>query len=246
MTTNRYISNIPQEWLLTRGRGAIIGIVESGCDIGHADLRNSVVSSREFGEVKKVHGNHVIATICGASRKPWVFNGLCTSAEVHVALTALDKYHVMGTFRKAVEWLSSFDLDVLNLSLAYDIDDSGIRDILASIANRAIILSAYANGARFPHGYDFVVGVGYSENHKCDLIGPKSIVSLIHDGNYGEMSGTSMATAFASGVAGLARAHDKKISKEEFVNTVRGAKLYEFNYQRSVLSTANKQIIFKF
>ncbi len=244
--SERYISNIPQEWIATRGRGAVIGVVETGCDEKHVDLQNSIVSCNEFGETNMTHGNHVIATICGASRKPWVFNGLCTGAEVRVAKAALDKYHVMSNFKDALLWLSSFDLDVLNLSLAYNIESAEIKSILQDIAVRSIIFSAYSAIDRFPHSYDFVISVGYSEDHDCDLLGPKSIVSLIRGSNYGEMSGTSMSTAFASGVGGIARAYNKKITAKEFVNAVRGAKLYQFDYQKSVLNTSNKQIIFKF
>ncbi len=65
--------HFPAAWDLSRGAGAIVGIIDSGIDSGHPDLAGKVQAARDFdattvGTGDEVgHGTHVSGLACGAA-----------------------------------------------------------------------------------------------------------------------------------------------------------------------------------
>ena len=243
MSNEKFLSNIPTEWLNTYGEGCNIGVCETGCEIIHPDIANTVKGYKEFGEVSYAHGNHVIGIICGGTKKPYVFNGFCNKANVYVGAAVLNKDEKKNKLFDILTWLADFDLDVLNLSLAYETEDDRIYGLLMKLSEKTIINCAFSPRYRYPNSYSFVNSVGYSEMDGVDILGPRRLTSIGMQKRYVELGGSSISTAFVSGVAGLARAYDKNITREQFLKIVLGDKLFEFKCEKSKIYKSNRQQI---
>lgn len=236
----KLLSNIPPEWKDTNGEGIRIGVIDSGCDIKHQNLRIS--DYKIFGQENLRHGTH-IAGIISSNAKNYSIQGLCKKSEIVFAACDFVSYQSLFELIKALEWIKEKNIDVLNLSFALKKDYEQIKKILKEISEKTIICSSYSRDLLYPHSYDFVVSVSNKETDNADIIAPGKFISTAPENNYTELSGASMATAFVTSVFGVAKSYDKKLSKESILNIVSGKKIY--TPEKNLLSDSSKQIIFK-
>lgn len=234
------LSQIPKEWIETSGEGIRVGIIDSGCDTKHKNLRIS--DYKIFGQENLFHGTH-ISGIISSNAKNYSVNGLCNKSEIVFAACDFVDYQSLINLLKALEWIREKNVDVLNLSFALKKDYDQIRKILKEISEKTIICSSYSKELHYPHSYDFVVSVGHKETDKADVIAPGKFISTSLNDSYTELSGSSMATAFMSSVFGVAKAYNNKLTKESILNKINGKKIYV--PEKNLFSERSKQIIFK-
>jgi subtilisin family serine protease len=125
----------------------------------------------------------------------------------------------------AIEWAAQQPyVQVINLSLGTEFDSKILRDVIADVVERGIVVVAAAgngnsNQVKFPAGYQNVIGVTAvdSSSHKASFanygggwvdiaapgVGIMSTMISEEGAGYATWSGTSMSTAFVSGAAAL-------------------------------------------
>ena len=149
-------------WDLTRGRGARVGIIDTGVDLGHAEMSGRVVASTRCmgtgGQAARCggsaqddsgHGTHV-AGIVGAPIDGLGVAGVAPEASLLVvkALRA-DGSGEASDVAAGIDWLLSRGVNVVNLSLAETLSprrvqesslDAAIRR--AAAAGAVVVLAA--------------------------------------------------------------------------------------------------------
>ena len=234
------LSKVPKEWIETKGKGIRIGIIDSGCDLNHKNLKIS--EYKIFGQENLKHGTH-IAGIISSNAKNYSINGFCNQSEIIFAACDFVNYQSLSHLIEALEWIKEKKVDVLNLSFALKKDYDQIRKILEDISKNTIICSSYSKELPYPHQYEFVVSVGKKESENPDLVALGNFISTAPNNTFSELSGSSMSTAFATSVFGIAKAFDNKLSTESIIKKIDGKSLYF--PEKNIFSTNNKQIIFK-
>jgi hypothetical protein len=192
--------------MMTRGDNSLLGIVDT-----NIDDRDYIIHKKLFGyNDNKKHSESVLGIIFDKNIK-----GLSDKAKVCFAGIVMDGTY--GSFINALKWIRQFDLDVLNLSLAYSDNNPELYDLLFEISRNTIILSAYSEFIGYPHKYSFVVSVGNDKNQDADVIVDVGF------GRKNELyKGTSMSCAFVSSIACLARSFDKSIDRNVFIEKICG------------------------
>jgi major intracellular serine protease len=232
------ISKIPKEWILTKGRGVKIGILDSGCFTSHKNL--NIKEYKKFGLTSENHGTH-IAGIINSNAKNYSIHGLCTEADIYFAGCDFTQQNNVVYLYNALEWLKSKKLDVLNLSFALKTDYESVREILKEISNNCIICCAYSEKLKYPHSYEFVVDI--DNEKKASVYAEGNFISTSTKNGYRELTGSSMSTAFVTSVFGIAKAFNKRLTIQEILNTVNGKELY--SAKSTFFNKDVKQIIIK-
>ncbi|MGP1907024.1 S8 family peptidase [Metabacillus sp. JX24] len=242
-----------------RGRGIIIAVLDTGCDINHPDLRGNIAGARNFttddnGDQNRVtdyhgHGTHVAGTIA-ASR----YVGVAPQAKILVVKvlagdTGSGEYDWIV---KGILYAIEQKVDVISMSLGGPSDHSELRKaVKKAAANQISIVCAAGNEGdqdggtseySYPGSYNEVISVGSvgfnrvsspfsNSNNELDLVAPgERIVSTIPGGEYAAFSGTSMATPHVSGALALI----KELEEKEFDRTLTEAEVYAQLIKRTV------------
>jgi hypothetical protein len=215
----------------TDGLSLRIGMIDSGVDTTHPALRKSSIESKTFvskgAKLPNYHGT-AIASIIAANDTE--YRGLAPSAEVYAAAVFendTERGEIASTVSlvRALDWLMSSGVDVVNISLA-----GPPNRLLEAALNRAseqglMIIAAAGNGGpaakpMYPAAYDAVVAVTAvdadgqvyrlaNRGAYLDLAAPG--VSVLHakaGGGYSASSGTSFAVPFAATAAARLRRLD--------------------------------------
>lgn len=227
------ISQIPQPWINIRGKGATVMICDTGCDITHPAIVKSVTEYRSFSQTNlsthSRHGTHVAGIICGESDQ---MKGVAPDAKLIVAQIMKGTSGNYEWLLGALRWAASLNVDVLNLSFSYPHDNVEIRTLLMSMsANGTIVSSAYSPYPDiYPSSYPFAVSVGsyadsgLQETSKVDIYAHNEFRSSVPAEKYDVIRGNSMATAYFSGIAALAKGFDKSITKERLLTILKDGK----------------------
>ncbi len=125
----------PQAWSTSTGRGAVIAIVDSGVDLGHADLKSKLVKGVTFvncstpcgngswigpdGEADRpdTHGTHVAGIAAAATGNGVGIAGVARGAKI-MPVKVLEGGR--GSFKdiaNGIRWATDHDADVINMSL---------------------------------------------------------------------------------------------------------------------------------
>ena len=216
------LSRIPKEWLETSGRNVKVGVCDTGFNINHKALKNAITDYRLLGgNNNKEHGTHVAGIIGSRPDDIRVTNGLAKMSKMYLAGISTNSGLGYKTLSMALEWMAEVGVDVLNLSLAYFERDKKLEALLEEIARNALIVSSYSVSLNYPHSYDYIVSVGV-DDCEADVNYFGEFMSTSASNGYITMRGPSMATAFVSSVACLAKSYDKKITKKEFLSEICG------------------------
>lgn len=201
-----------------------IGMIDSEVDVSHPALVESRIESRSFVPANAVtpdfHGTAIASIIVANSD---TYQGLAPQAEVYAAgvfQEDKERGEIASTVSllRALDWLISSDVDVINISLA-----GPPNRLLQAALGRAseqdvLVLAAAGNGGpvarpMYPAAYDTVVAVTAVDTRNqvfrlanrgtyLDIAAPG--VGLLHaraGGGYSASSGTSFAVPFAATAA---------------------------------------------
>jgi subtilisin len=208
----------------TLGKGASVGIIDTGVDYNHPDLRDRFGSVKGYDFVNNTddpmdrdrHGTHVAGTIAGLT------TGVAPGCTLY-ALRVLDENGAgrLDDILLGVDWCITHKVDVANLSLG-SATGSNIEERMFQKAYQSGLISVAAAGNEgygpsYPASYDSVISVAavdrsnahadfsniyYTNNVSAPGV---NIYSTLPGGGHGHLSGTSMATPHATGVAALVR-----------------------------------------
>lgn len=225
------LSSINKEWIKTKGFGVSIGVCDSGIEEGRSEFNGSLTKFKQFGNktsITNLHGNHISGIMFGTSICGNTTSGFCPKSSAYVSGFGMNSKDSLKNLTDSIAWLSQFDLDVLNLSLSYDKNDSSIGELLQKIHQRGCwIFAAFTLDRKYPWSYDFVSSVNGKVGKGVDIAAYNECYSIGIGEQPSFMRGSSISCAIVSGVAGLYRAYNKKKTIEDFKKEIDGDNFYK-------------------
>ncbi len=209
---------------ISTGKNVVVGIVDTGVDRLHPELADNIVYSKNFVADDPTpfdqdeHGTAVAGVIGSAANNDLGIVGVAPDVKLMVfkacqqeagsRKTSCDSVSII----KALNDVLRVQPDVLNLSLAGPRDEI-IEKLLRRASDNDIVLIGAVDERRgrqnsFPANMQEVIAVGTSIHDPEDfanmILAPGTDVLTTTPGaTYGFKSGSSMATAYVSGIAAL-------------------------------------------
>lgn len=233
---------------VSTGRGVVVGIIDTGVDVSHEDLRNSdIVTFEPGGSVGSslapdAHGTAIAGIIAARGTTLGVAPGVRLAAARAFEPTASGAIESTTVkLLKSLSWLMTQGVDVVNLSFAGP-EDPLLREFIAALTARGVIVVAAAgnNGhvapPAYPAAYDNVIAVTATDiddrlydqanvGPYVDIAAPGVDIFAATPGQTHELqSGTSFAAAHITGIVALIlEQHPKLPAAEIFAALASGA-----------------------
>lgn len=232
---------------LTTGRDVVVAVVDTGVDREHPELANQIILARNFVEGDPLfdvdeHGTSVAGVISSAANNELGIVGVAPGAklmalkacsqDVNTRRARCDSFSII----KALVEVLKLQPDVLNLSLAGP-PDPLIAQLLEAASARGIIVVAaidQGNSESFPASLEYVLGVNApSEGLDAPMFGVLApgidILTTAPGATYAFRSGSSMASAYVSGIAALLKEKLPALSTAQLVAHLQSTALTRVN-----------------
>ncbi|WP_310830919.1 S8 family peptidase [Paenibacillus pedocola] len=216
----------PQAWSKSTGVQVKIGVIDTGADYRHPDLKHSLASGVNLLHRGMLplddngHGTHIAGTLAAAGGTRGMM-GVAPRALLY-PVKAFDHSGsaYVSDIVLGIDWCVQNKIDIINMSFGMKTRSKALHDVVikAYRAGIAIIASSGNDGKRggdYPARYPETIAVGaLDRRHRVaafsnrgpyiDVYGPgESVPSCWLREGYKEMSGTSMATSHVTGAAAL-------------------------------------------
>jgi major intracellular serine protease len=220
--------DLPAVWSKTRGEGVRIAVLDTGVDLDHPDLKKNILPGVNFIEHGKEpwddnhHGTHV-AGIIAAENNEIGMVGVAPEAKI-IPVKVLDGRGNgdLVSVSNGIRWaVDEGKADLICMSLGAPSPVQEVRKAIQHALSKNVVCFVAAGNAGvtkeifYPANYPETIAIGsIDENFKrssfsntgenLDFMAPGGkIFSTVPDNWYAVLSGTSMATPFAVGVAAL-------------------------------------------
>jgi thermitase len=218
---------VPQAWEVTSGEASVvIAVLDTGIDREHEDLAGKVIAEVNFTDSLTTndvygHGTHVAGIIAATANNGIGVAGLaynCRLMNVKVA----DDYGIFhgSVAAKGVRWAVEHGAMVINMSLFSTEPSRDLEEAINYAWSKGVVVVAAAGNfigtkTAYPAYYSNCLAVAATDSNDCvaswssqgdwvDVAAPGvDIYSTLPGDQYGSKSGTSMAAAHVSGLAGL-------------------------------------------
>lgn len=226
-----------------RGRGIKVAVLDTGVDTGHNDLKDRVIGTKNFvrGEnyASEIHGT-AIAGVIAASINGFGIEGVAPDAGIIAtrACKQVSKEHPEGecftdSLSKAIDEAISQKVNIVNMSFGTAHYDNLVAKLIDRGVEHGILFVAPAGNLknekelRFPASYPSVISTGGFDERlnpypnpditkKTSVCAPAvNIITTVPDNKHNFLSGTSMSSAYISGILALALEKDKGINKQK-------------------------------
>jgi subtilisin family serine protease len=216
---------------LATGSGIKVAVIDTGIDLTHPDLQGNIKGGATFVSFTSTpdddngHGSHV-AGIIAALNNSIGYVGVAPNASLY-AVKVLDKNGsgYVSSVAQGIDWARLNGMNIGNMSLGSSAPDTTLENACNAAQAAGVLLVAAAGNSgdgntattelSYPGAYDACVGVGATDSSDnlasfsntgsfVDVSAPGvSVPSTYKDGGYAIMSGTSMASPHAAGMAAL-------------------------------------------
>lgn len=230
---NLDVMNVAGAHLWSRGEGVRVAIIDTGVDATHPDLVGRIVKQENFVDGSKSatrdrHGTAVAGVIAAVENNSQGIVGIAPAARLY-ALRACwpapqDEARAMCstlTLARALAAAIEFRIEIVNLSLAGPADPLLTRLVEAGLRRGIVFVGATPPATdrnTFPTGVEGVISVdasGTRASADSVLFAPASeVLTLVPDGRYDFLSGSSLAAASVSGGIALLLARDGSLRAE--------------------------------
>jgi thermitase len=233
---------VPQAWEVTSGEASVvIAVLDTGIDKGHEDLAGKVIAEVNFTDSPTTndiygHGTHVAGIIAAAANNGVGIAGMaydCRLMNVKVA----DDYGIFhgSAAAKGIRWAVEHGAEVINMSLFSTEPSRDMEEAINYAWSKGVVVVAAAGNCigtkpAYPAYCSNCIAVAATDSNDCvaswsswgdwvDVAAPGvDIYSTLPGSQYGSKSGTSMAAAHVSGLAGLLFALESDKNASGFVN----------------------------
>ncbi len=210
-----------------------VAVIDTGIDLTHPDLQDNIKGSIDFtgsrsgAKDENGHGTHVAGTI-GALQNSIGVVGVAPQVSLY-AVRVLDRRGsgYWSDVSEGIDWCASNGMNVANMSLGASSAPTALQtscDAAYASGNGVLLIAAAGNSGdgntstteiSYPAYYASVVAVGATDSSNglasfsntgsyVELSGPGvSVLSTYKGSGYATLSGTSMASPHAAGVAAL-------------------------------------------
>lgn len=209
------------------GNGVKIAVLDTGIDYTHSDLSSNYKGGYDFvfndtdpfDDSYNSHGTHV-SGILAAEKNGIGIVGVAPNASIY-AVKVLDGagFGNASWIISGIQWAVDNNMSIVTMSLGSSEYSQSVHDVVDSAYNAGLLLVASAgntNGGSvtYPAGYDSVIAVTAIDQSdqkasfspidpKIELSAPGVNINSTIKGGYGNLSGTSMAAPYVTGVAVL-------------------------------------------
>lgn len=240
----------PEGWDISQGSGSvIIAIADTGIDGTHPDLGEKIITSVDCTNLCSIvtpkdgdgHGTHIAGIAAAITGNGQGIAGVGYNSSLY-SVQVLDSggsgYY--SWIANGIVWATDNGANVVNLSLGGTSSSSTLKSAVEYAWNKGVVLVAAAGNnntsrALYPAYYPQAIAVAGTTSSDIkasfsnygswvDVAAPGlDILSTFPDGRYSNMSGTSMATPFVSGLAGLIFAYHPGWSNLRVRNQIEAA-----------------------
>jgi subtilisin len=216
----------PQAWSKSTGVHVKIGVIDTGADYRHPDLRHSLASGVNLlyrGMLPlddNGHGTHIAGTLAAAGGTRGMMGVAPRSLLYPVKAFDHSGSAYVSDIVLGIEWCVQNKMDIINMSFGMKTRSKALHNVVlkAYHAGIAIIASSGNDGKRggdYPARYAETIAVGAIDKKRqvasfsnrgtyIDVYAPgEAVPSCWLKEGYKEMSGTSMATSHVTGAAAL-------------------------------------------
>ncbi|WP_018759361.1 S8 family peptidase [Paenibacillus terrigena] len=229
----------PQTWSTSTGHRIRIGVIDTGVDYRHPDLRHSLMRGINLLNRNMLpyddngHGTHIAGTIAAANQLKGII-GVAPRALIH-PVKAFDHNGsaYVSDIILGIDWCVRNRMHVINMSFGMKSSSKALLNAVVNAYNAGVVIVASSGNdskrksVDYPARYPQTIAVGATNRlHRVakfsnrgpyiDIYAPgDKIISSWLRGNYNEMSGTSMATSHVSGAIALLLAQKPGLSPSE-------------------------------
>lgn len=216
-----------QLWPKTKGQGIRIGIVDTGVDFSHPDIKSSLnrginlLNHYQLPIDDNGHGTHIAGTLVASSSSAGI-QGVAPKASLF-PIKAFDRdgSAYVSDIILAIHWCIANNMNIINMSFGMSAYSPALHNaVKRAYAQNIIVVASAGNQAKrnvidYPARFQQTIAVGASNKGNriaafsnqggfVDVYAPgEAIYSTWPHAQYNELSGTSMATAYVSGVIAL-------------------------------------------
>ncbi|CAM3114913.1 S8 family peptidase [Paenibacillus sediminis] len=232
----------PQTWSTSTGYQVKIGVIDTGVDFNHPDLRNSL--ARGINLINRTmlpyddngHGTHISGTIAAANSTQGMI-GIAPRATIYpVKAFDYNGSAFVSDIILGIEWCVRNQVNIINMSFGMKTRSRALLDVVKKAYHAGIVIVASSGNDRkkysidYPARYPQTISVGATDKYRriasfsnrgpfVDIYAPgDKIISCWNHSKYNEMSGTSMATSHVSGAIALLLAQRPGLTPAEIKN----------------------------
>jgi thermitase len=232
----------PQAWEVTSGEpNVVIAVLDTGIDNEQKDLVGKVVAEVNFTDSPTAedaygHGTHIAGIIAARAESGTGVSGLAHNCSLMNIKVADDQGRFTNNVAaKGVIWAVDHGAKVINMSLVSTESSPSLEEAINYAWRKgAVVVAAAGNlvGDKlvYPAYYSNCIAVAATDSNDCiatwsskgewvDVAAPGvDIYSTLPGNKYGNKSGTSMAAAHVSGLAGLLFGLEKDRNNDGLIN----------------------------
>ncbi|MBP3950926.1 S8 family peptidase [Bacillus suaedae] len=227
----------------TSTRSAKIAILDTGVNQIHPDLRGKVIHQTNLSDALTAedvhgHGTHVAGIAAAITNNGKGISGISYNAASIMNIKVLDDTGggSSSDVAQGIIYATNRGANIINLSLGSEMSNETLRNAVRYAASNGVLLVGAAgnNGSdkmNFPAAYDDVLAVTATNRNNelaefsnygswVDVAAPGEDILSTFSGElsqssslYRVVSGTSQATPFISGLAGLLKASNPALTK---------------------------------
>lgn len=235
----------PEAWSVSTGNQVKIGVIDTGADFSHSDLRNSLARGVNLLNQMSMpyddngHGTHIAGTIAAAGGSKGMMGVAPRSLIYPVKAFDHNGSAYVSDIILGIDWCVQNRMDIINMSFGMRTKSQSLQNTIRRAYNAGIVVVASSGndkrsrGVDYPARYPQTISVGATgrdgrvapfSNHgpHIDIYAPgEKIKSSWLGGGYREMNGTSMATSHVTGAIALLLAARPGLSPAEIKRRLR-------------------------